>query len=238
MVAEDVFKERQSRHQLELAAAVSHLARCDPRFAALAAQYGPPKLEIAKNLFVHLVKMITYQQLAGSAAQKVFGRVLSLLGATASDASFFTEDAEVHVTPARIQATGVTSLREVGLSMRKAEYICGLADAVSSKSLDLDAIHNEPDEAVTRQVTAVRGLGPWTADMFKMVGSLLRWTLRSVLRIQCDPADSFFSVCAGTDGHSPNWRFWSEERLSAVLCLVHAAHTGGNAGSLSRAFAC
>ena len=68
--------------------------------------------------------------------------------------------------PAGLLATDVAALKGVGLSSAKTTYIRSLAEHVVSGALDIDRVDALPDDEVRRQITAVKGLGPWTADMF------------------------------------------------------------------------
>jgi DNA-3-methyladenine glycosylase II len=58
------------------------------------------------------------------------------------------------------------TLRSVGLSWRKVDYLRDLAQRVEDGTLDLRRLRRLPDDEVTAELTQVRGLGPWTADMF------------------------------------------------------------------------
>ena len=163
-------------HTAQLRMAVAHLEQQNPKFTPLFEKFGLPKVSVSKNLFLNLIKSIVYQQLAGAAAHKIFSRFLALFhpsaitNASGSDAftAFFPDETKF-LSPSAVAEMDVQRLRDVGLSARKVEYIQGLAEAVSSGKLDLDGLRGEPDDVVTQQVTGVRGLGPWTADMFKMV---------------------------------------------------------------------
>ena len=167
------------KHADHLRAAVAHLEAQNPKFTPLFQQFGPPKVSVSKNLFLNLIKSIVYQQLAGAAAHKIFSRFLGLFHPSVpingseegSDAfrAFFTDETKF-LSAAAVADMDVQKLRDVGLSTRKVEYIQGLADAVRSGKLDLEGLRAASDDAVVQQVTGVRGLGPWTADMFKMVG--------------------------------------------------------------------
>jgi DNA-3-methyladenine glycosylase II len=68
--------------------------------------------------------------------------------------------------PAQLLEVEPDALRAVGLSWRKVEYLRDLAAHIEDGSLDLRGLRRMSDEEVTAQLTAVRGLGPWTADMF------------------------------------------------------------------------
>jgi DNA-3-methyladenine glycosylase II len=68
--------------------------------------------------------------------------------------------------PAELAAAPVAELRAMQFSQRKAEYIVGLARALATGELDLEAMARAPDEAVVERLTAVRGLGRWSAEWF------------------------------------------------------------------------
>jgi DNA-3-methyladenine glycosylase II len=68
--------------------------------------------------------------------------------------------------PAVLAAAPVAELRAMQFSQRKAEYIVGLAGELATGRLDLAALAGAPDEAVIQRLTAVRGLGRWTAEWF------------------------------------------------------------------------
>jgi DNA-3-methyladenine glycosylase II len=118
--------------------------------------YGPLKLRVTReiDLFNTLSAAIVYQQLSGKAAATIHGRFSSL----------FTKE-----VPEAAQVAGLTmeQLRGVGLSRNKALAIQDLAE----KSLDgtLKSLHRMArldDEEVIENLCAVRGIGPWTAQMF------------------------------------------------------------------------
>ena len=69
-------------------------------------------------------------------------------------------------SPAAVAAADVDTLRGMQFSTRKAEYLIGLARAIAEGSLDLDALARASDEDVVARLTAVRGLGRWTAEWF------------------------------------------------------------------------
>ena len=103
-----------------------------------------------------MVHAIVGQQISAKAADAVWGRFVAEV---------------VEVTPARISEKSVESLRAVGLSGRKVEYIQGLArDAQWVLSAEWD---EWSDDEVRRRLVALRGVGPWTAEMV-LIFSLLR----------------------------------------------------------------
>jgi len=103
--------------------------------------------------FAELARAITYQQLAGRAAAAIHGRFVDL----------FDGDAP---TPEAVLALPVDRLRGAGLSGSKTASIRDLADKVVDGSVQLDRIARLPDDEIERELTLVRGIGPWTAHMF------------------------------------------------------------------------
>jgi DNA-3-methyladenine glycosylase II len=131
------------------------LAERDPVMRSLIALVGPPRLRAPHDThFEALVRAIVYQQLAGAAAATIHGRLIGAL--------------ESEVTPERILATDPTALRAAGLSGNKAASITDLSVKVLDGTVVLDParLAREPDEEVITQLTTVRGIGRWTAEMF------------------------------------------------------------------------
>ena len=100
-----------------------------------------------------LLRSIVGQQLSTKAARTIYGRLADLYGGRAP-------------SPAELIETDPERLREVGLSRAKASYLRSLAEHVIAGELELDRLTDLPDEEVSAQLTAVKGLGQWTADMF------------------------------------------------------------------------
>lgn len=72
------------------------------------------------------------------------------------------------VTPARVLAMHDDDLRALGLSGQKVKYIRGLSEAVQSKAFDPKALEKLPDEDVYEAITALKGFGRWSAEMYLM----------------------------------------------------------------------
>lgn len=133
------------------------LARRDPVIRRLVKEAGLPVFPKPRGThFASLVQSITYQQLAGGAARAIHQRLLLVL------------DGEV--TPGRILRTAQGDLRGAGLSNSKVASIVDLATKVADHSLSLDGrrLARETDDQIARQLTSVRGIGKWTADLFLM----------------------------------------------------------------------
>jgi len=109
--------------------------------------------------FADLARNIVYQQLAGKAAASIHGR--------------FVDALEGDVCAERVLATPEPLLRSCGLSGSKTLSILDLADKVSSGTVVLDRIGRLSDEEVVSHLTVVRGVGPWTAQMF-LISTLSR----------------------------------------------------------------
>lgn len=116
------------------------------------AGYRPP---LVADRWEMLVTSITAQQVSLHSAFAVRSRLIERFGERHGHAWAFP-------SRARIAQASEGDLRELGFSTRKAEYVVGLANS----SLDLDALDRLPDDDVRGAITAVRGLGRWTADWF------------------------------------------------------------------------
>jgi DNA-3-methyladenine glycosylase II len=112
-------------------------------------QRGRPRREH----FAALARAILYQQLAGRAAAAIHGRFVALF-----DGDNPTPEAVLAIPPAQ--------LRRAGLSGNKSASIRDLAEKVVDGSVQLDRMRRLPDDEIVRQLTLVRGIGPWTAEMF------------------------------------------------------------------------
>ena len=138
-------------------AAAAILAERDPVLRRLAAEAGPPRVSPpAKNHLAALVRAIVYQQLAGAAAAAIHGRLIAAL------------DGEV--TAQRLLSLPAAQLRSVGLSGNKAASLQDLAAKVLDGTVVLDpaGLRAESDDEVVARLSAVRGIGKWTAEMFLM----------------------------------------------------------------------
>lgn len=133
--------------------AILHLSGADDRLGSIITAVGSYTIVTGGDPFQSLVRSIMYQQLAGSAADAIHARFLGLYRGR-------------FPSPARLAATPDAQLRAAGLSGRKVEYMKGLAEGVSGGRLDLAALAAMEDEQVIEQLTMVRGIGRWTAEMF------------------------------------------------------------------------
>jgi DNA-3-methyladenine glycosylase II len=102
-----------------------------------------------------LVRSIVGQQLSTKAAATIYGRMLELFGGHTP-------------TPKQLLKVDPDKIRAAGLSRPKIAYLRDLATHVGEGTLELERLPDLPDEEVAAQLTAIKGLGQWTADMFLM----------------------------------------------------------------------
>jgi DNA-3-methyladenine glycosylase II len=138
-----------------LVVASEDLARRDAKLAAIIAIVGPCDIRRSRpkrTHFAELVRAICYQQLAGAAASTIHGRVEALFDGPP--------------TPEAMLALPIESLRGAGLSGNKTASVRDLAERVLAGDVELDRMSRLPDDEVVRELTLVRGIGRWTAEMF------------------------------------------------------------------------
>jgi DNA-3-methyladenine glycosylase II len=143
-------------------AADAHLRRADPVIGRLIDDYGGP-LPAERDgrgrpadVYGALVRSITGQQLSVKAAASIWGRLLDRFGGETP-------------SPEQILADDPEELRiACGFSRAKVAYLRSLAEHVLSGELELDRLDELPDGEVIRELTAVKGIGEWTAHMFLM----------------------------------------------------------------------
>lgn len=135
--------------------AAEALAAGDPVVRRLVDELGPVRLPRPTNShFAALVQSIVYQQLAEPAARAIHSRLVEAL--------------DGHVEPVAIAATSDAEMRAVGLSRNKMLSLHDLAAKVLDGTVDLTPrrLGHLSDEDVIDQLTLVRGIGPWSAQMF------------------------------------------------------------------------
>ncbi len=118
-----------------------------------------------KDHLTALVGAIVSQQLSTKAAATIFGRFTALVTGAGTDAS---TRAPVPMNAAAIAAVTDQQLRSVGFSGQKVAYLRDLCARIADGRLDLDELDALEDEVVIERLTAVKGFGRWTAEMFLM----------------------------------------------------------------------
>ena len=122
--------------------------RREPRFAAALALTGPLPLRRRADGYATLFSAIVSQQVSTAAAAAIWGR-LETLGAT---------------TPEGVLAASDEALRAAGLSRQKVAY----GRAIAAGGLDFAALRALPDEAIVAELTRIKGIGVWTAEIYAM----------------------------------------------------------------------
>lgn len=135
--------------------AVNHLKGADEIIATLIEQFGECHLVRRRNSLEALVRIVIGQQLSGSAAAAIFGRVKTLASARA-------------LTPELLLDTSVSQLRNLGVSEFKASTIHRLANAVRAREINFRKLSLLSDENVIESLTQFKGFGPWSARMYLM----------------------------------------------------------------------
>ncbi len=137
---------------------LEELRGSDPVMRRLVDEHGPLDEEERRRgrplePYGALVRSIVGQQLSTKAARTIYERLLALFDGRTP-------------TPAELLAADPEKVRAAGLSRPKVSYLRSLAEHVEAGELELDRLSELSDDEVSAQLTAVKGLGQWTADMF------------------------------------------------------------------------
>jgi DNA-3-methyladenine glycosylase II len=135
----------------KLKTALTHLASADPDLAQSLLEIGPPPSRSAEAGFAGLLRIIMGQQLSVASARAIWSRLEAKL---------------VDPTPGRLLRLTDHDMAQVGLSRQKMRFARSLAEAVKRKTLDLDALETMEDAKALAALTAVDGIGPWTAEVY------------------------------------------------------------------------
>ena len=133
--------------------AIRHLKTSDPVLGALIERVGNYSIEFREPTFETLVRSIVFQQLSGKVARVIYGRLAAALP-------------DGQVTPAGILKLRSDRMRRLGLSRQKTEYIRDLARQTVKGKIVFESLPQLADEEVIERLTAVKGIGVWTAHMF------------------------------------------------------------------------
>lgn len=139
------------RSQSDLADATARLIAADPRLAAVLDTAGQPDLRRREAGFPGLAAIVCGQQLSTASAAAIWGRLF---------AAFDPFD------PEALRRARASRLARLGLSAPKIKSIKAIASEIAAGRLDLDAIAQGEADAAHRALTAVHGIGPWTADIY------------------------------------------------------------------------
>src|SRR5437764_13831442 len=137
--------------EADLRAALTQLIALDARLATAHAFAGPPPLRRRPDGFAGLASIVVAQQVSTASAAAIWARLVAAL------------DPLDHAAMLR---TRTPKLKRVGLSAAKIKTLKGIARAIEDGVLDLPALAELPADAAHAVLTAVHGIGPWTADVY------------------------------------------------------------------------
>ncbi|MBS7805003.1 DNA-3-methyladenine glycosylase 2 family protein [Rhizobiales bacterium TNE-4] len=134
-----------------LAEAATLLADIDPAMAEIMQRAGPPPLRKSEPGFRGIARIIVGQQVSVASAAAIWNRTAAGLDP---------------LTPETVLAASEETLRACGLSAPKMRTLRAVAEAIVTGSLPLDTLHALPADEAHRLMIAVKGIGPWTADIY------------------------------------------------------------------------
>ncbi len=137
-----------------LAEATRYLANRDNDLARLLEANGLPPLWTRKPCFSTLIHIILEQQVSLASAMAVYRRLVDNL---------------VPFTPKRFLEVGSSYLRSLGITRQKSAYCINVAEAILVNQLDLKALSRMDDLAAADTLTRIKGIGPWTADIYLLM---------------------------------------------------------------------
>ena len=138
----------------EMDSGIKILSQKDPRLVTLFDQFNVPALKDEENYFWSLCRSIIYQQISGKAAQAISERFINLF------------PSKIDLKPRQILETDINNFYGVGLSKQKANYIKNIASAFYNNIIDENNLSNLSDDDIIKILTSIKGVGPWTAEMF------------------------------------------------------------------------
>lgn len=137
-----------------LAEASAALADMDRDLAKLFEANGPPPLWSRPAGFETLIRIVLEQQVSLVSADAMYRRLKANVSS---------------ISPESILDIGVDSLRELGITRQKSSYFINIAEASKHGKLDLEGLANADDNTVIDELTAIKGIGPWTARVYLLM---------------------------------------------------------------------
>jgi DNA-3-methyladenine glycosylase II len=187
-----------SLDETSLAEAVTFLSQQDPDLARIVENLGPPPLWKREPGFPTLVYLILEQQVSLASAKASYERLIAVTGTALHPEAFLKLNAR--------------ALKRIGFSRQKARYCRLLAQSIVNKQLDLDAVHQMSDSAARTELIRIKGIGPWTADVYLLTALRLQKAVRRVKRLRKHPSP------AKLERIGNSWRPW---RAVAARLLWH-----------------
>ena len=128
----------------------NYLASKDKRLGRAIQQIGHINREVDSDLFSAIVHHIIGQQISTAAQATIWSRLLNAAGTVTVDS---------------LTALGRDRLQQIGMTYKKADYILDFAKQVQNGTLNLEQLWSLRDEEVIRELTKLKGVGVWTAEM-------------------------------------------------------------------------
>ena len=133
---------------------INYLSSLNVNLSKFLKSYNIQNLPIEKNYFWSLCRSVIYQQISGKAAKKISERYLSLY------------ENGPRMLPSEVVDIDIKKIFKVGISRQKASYIKNIAHAFNTKIIDEKNISKLDDQEIISQLTTIKGVGKWTAEMF------------------------------------------------------------------------
>lgn len=134
---------------------INHFEKNDPILFRAIGNYSFPTLNRGNNLFADLCEIIIQQQLSERVGDVLYTRFKKL----------FPKE---NVTPEYLLHLSIDDIREIGVSRSKVQYMQNVARAIFDKTLIFEPFSSMDDESVIIEITKIKGLGRWSAEMFLM----------------------------------------------------------------------
>ena len=129
---------------------IDYLKSRDRKLGQVIDELGFIKREVNPDVFDSLVTSIIGQQISTKAAVTVTNRLKEMVGEISAETLYNTR---------------VEDIQECGMTMRKAGYIKGIAEAAIDDKVDFDGLHRLSDEEIVKELVKLKGVGEWTAEM-------------------------------------------------------------------------
>jgi DNA-3-methyladenine glycosylase II len=129
---------------------IAYLKSKDKQLGEAIDRIGLIRRPVESDLFCSVVRQIIGQQISTAAQRTIWQRLCEKMG---------------NVSAETICSLELTALQEIGITFKKAGYIKELAEKVKTGEFNLQALHDLPDPEVIRELSSLRGVGIWTAEM-------------------------------------------------------------------------
>ena len=126
----------------------------DEKMSTLISKYGIPDLKHGNDYFLSLLRSIVFQQVSGKAANTIFKRFIKLIPKNSK------------ITPKEVLNLDKNDIRNTGIPLQRTNYIINLAEYFEKNSLQKKDFDVMTDREVRDELLQIKGIGPWTVDMF------------------------------------------------------------------------